>query len=249
MTTTTTRIRSQPWAALTTMLLFASACTPQQGGATDPIRSDPDKHESLLARPAATQLSGNVSPEFQAELDRLAAPYDMNSLPVIRDENGNPPVAKAMATARDGAEPNLNPSNRLSFTLGDVDLNIYWFIELPLPSFVTDADGGTIRLIMQHEIDGFDQVRVIDEHIGTEFDNDAFGRRGRFGGRYGWTRQSGGGEWSWILGDGTPHNLATPWDWAFITDYRWLQDNSVLGGDFIRVYSHPHVTTRVIFMD
>jgi len=242
-------IRSRRWVVMMTMFLFASACTPEQDGRVDPVGNDPEKHASMLARPAATEFSENTSPELQAALDRLGAPYDMNSLPVIRDENGKPRVAQQLVTKRDGAELNLNASTRLIYTVGDVDLSVYWYIELPLPSFVTDADGGTIRLIMQHEIDGLDQVRVIDEHIGTEFDNDAYGRRGRAFGRYGWTRQSGGGEWSWILGDGVPHNLATPWDWAWITDYRWLQDNSVLGGDFIRVYSHPHVTTRVIFMD
>jgi hypothetical protein len=118
-----------------------------------------------------------------------------------------------------------------------------------MPSYMTDADGGTIRLVMQHEVDSYDQVRVIDEHIGTEYVDNTYGARGRYPGRYGWTRQSGGGEWSWVLGDGAAHNLATPWDWAWIVDYRFLQNNTVLGGDYIRIYSHPHVTTRVVFMD
>lgn len=41
----------------------------------------------------------------------------------------------------------------------------YYYIELNLPRYMTDADGGTIRLIMQHETDGYDQVRIVDEQL------------------------------------------------------------------------------------
>lgn len=235
-----------------TLLMFAPAgCLPGEGAESDPQNrtGNPDRHESLLARSLTTALSENASPELAAELARLPGGYDMSSLPVIHGKDGNLVVAEQPATRADGPEINLNDSTRAIYTVGGVDWVTYFYIELPLPSYVTDADGGTIRLVMQHEVDGLDQVRVIDEHIGTEYANDAYGNRGRFPGRYGWTRQSGGGDASWILGDGTPHNLAAPWDWAWITDYRWLQGNSVLGGDTIRVYSHPHVTTRVIFRD
>jgi hypothetical protein len=142
-----------------------------------------------------------------------------------------------------------DPATRAIYVVGGVDLYTYYYIEIPFPTALKDADGGTIRLIMQHETHGADQVRVIDEHIGTEFDDPRYGRQGRMHGRYGWTRQSGGGEHAWILGDSKAHNLANPWNWAWITDYRWLQGNGVLPLDQIRIYSHPHVTTRVIIKD
>lgn len=173
----------------------------------------------------------------------------LDSMPVIYDKDGKVRAAQMPASKSDDPMASLNPANRVTHVIGGEDLIYYWYTEITLPSYVTDADGGTIRLIMQHETDAWDQVRIIDEHIGTEHDTDWYGRRGRFPGRYGWTRQSGGGEWSWILGDAWAHNLATPWDWAFITDYRWLQDGGVLPGDTIRIYTHPHVTARVVFMD
>lgn len=191
-------------------------------------------HRDLLAKPPA-----------DPDLARRA----LDSLPVVRDKDGEVKAAAMPASKVGAPTTNLNPANRATYVIGGDDLVYYWYTELTLPSYMTDADGGTIRLILQHETDGWDQVRIIDEHIGTEYVDDSYGRRGRFPGRYGWTRQSGGGEWSWILGDATAHNLATPWDWAFITDYRWLQDNAVLPGDTIRIYTHPHVTARVVFLD
>jgi|LGVF01.1.fsa_nt_gb hypothetical protein len=142
-----------------------------------------------------------------------------------------------------------DPAVRAIYVVGGINLTTYYYIEIPFPSCLKDVDGGTIRLIMQHETDASDQVRIIDEHIGTEYDYDSYGRRGRNSGRYGWTRQSGGGDFSWILGDNSAHNLADPWHWAWIVDYRWGQGNSVLPRDVIRIYSHPHVTTRVIIKD
>jgi hypothetical protein len=222
--------------------MSATACVPDASDASgsDEINaSGPGTsagHKSLLAPPVSAQLD---------------ARHKLDNPPIVYDKDGEIRVAAMPATKGDpsGALATLNPANRATYVVGGTDLVYYYYLDVPLPSYMTDQDGGTIRLIMQHETDTYDQVRVIDEHIGTEYDNDAYGARGRFPGRYGWTRQSGGGEWSWILGDGTPHNLATPWDWAFITDYRWLQDNSVLPGDYIRIYTHPHVTARVIFMD
>ncbi|HWO17727.1 MAG TPA: hypothetical protein VNO30_03090 [Kofleriaceae bacterium] len=261
MTMTMTRTRLY----LTTLLAMALipaliACTPEDGdmvGSDKTSVSEPDNgepgreapgpydHESLLAPPATEAVPEGASPELLAELERLPVPYDRNHLPVIYDKDGKLRVAEQPVAV----EPSLNNADRNLYVVGGGDWVTYHYIELPLPSYMTDFDGGTIRLIMQHELDSYDQVRIIDEHIGTEYADNSYGARGRFPGRYGWTRQSGGGDLAWILGDGTPHNLANPWDWAWVLDYRWLQGNSVLGGDYIRIYSHPHVTTRVVFVD
>lgn len=144
---------------------------------------------------------------------------------------------------------NRNPRIRAAYVVGGEDLNTYYFIELPLPEALKDIDGGTIRLIMQHETDPNDQLRVIDLHIATEHTDDRFGKRGRNNSLYGWTRQSGGGDYAWMLGDPSPHNLFNPWGWAWGVDYRWGQGNGVLGGSTIRIYSHPQVTTRVFILD
>lgn len=143
--------------------------------------------------------------------------------------------------------PALAEPDKIMYVVGGIDLSTYYYQEITMPSFMLDADGGRIRMIMQHETDGSDQVRVIDLFIGTEYTNDAYGRRGRSAGRYGWTRQSGGGDYAWILGDGNAHNIATPWDWAWIRDWKWLGNGKEIGNNKIRLYSHPHVTTRFIF--
>ena len=263
---TMTRMRSN----LTTLLAMALipglvACTAEDGGVAGSDKasvSEPDKgdpggkaapgpydHESLLAPPATEAVLQGASPELLAELERLPVPYDRNHLPVIYDKDGKLRVAEQPIAVG----PKLNNADRDLYVVGGGDLVTYYYIELPLPSYMTDFDGGTIRLIMQHESDVYDQVRIIDEHIGTEYSDNSYGARGRFPGRYGWTRQSGGGDVSWVLGDGTPHNLANPWDWAWVLDYRWLQGNSVLGGELAALgkRSAPRVavTTRVVFVD
>jgi hypothetical protein len=150
----------------------------------------------------------------------------------------------------EGKKPGMtNPADMAIYVVGGIDLYTYYYVEISFPDYFKDVDGGTIRLIMQHETDVMDQARIIDEYIGTEVDDDSWGRRGRHKSRYGWTRQSGGGNYSWRLGDMTAHYLARPWDWAWITDFRWGQGKGVLPKDVIRIYSHPHVTTRVILKD
>lgn len=146
-------------------------------------------------------------------------------------------------------EVKTNPRIKAAYVVGGEDINTYYYIEIPLPETLKDIDGGTIRLIMQHELDPDDQVRVIDEHIATEYKDDRFGKRGRNKALYGWTRQSGGGDYAWMLGDIAAHTIFNPWGWAWGVDYKWGQDNGVLGGETIRIYSHPHVTTRVIILD
>ena len=90
---------------------------------------------------------------------------------------------------------------------------------------------------------------IIDEHIGTEWTGDEFGKRGRYAGRYGWTRQSGGGDAPWVLGDKLAHTIAHPWDWIWIDDFARFSNNQLLGNNKIQICTHPHVTARVLFRD
>jgi hypothetical protein len=142
-----------------------------------------------------------------------------------------------------------DPAIQAFYVVGKEDLIYYYYIEIDLPACLKDADGGTIRLIMQHETNPNDQMRIIDEHIATEYDNNEFGARGRGEGLYGSTRQSSGGEYYWILDAKAAYTIAKPWEWSWIVNYKMLDDGSVFTGDKIRIYSHPHVTTRVIIKD
>lgn len=186
--------------------------------------------------------------------------YDIDNLPLVYVLNKEGQTEYALQNAdetdeeplKDAALEALQAKGRRVFKVGHRDIHTWVYKELNMPPELMDVDGGTIRLIMQHETDPNDQIRVIDEHIAMERpDNEGarWGAHGRKKGRYGWTRQSGGGDLSWILGDNTPHKIAAPWRWAYIVDYNWLHDSSPLGGNKIRIYSHPLVTTRVVIMD
>jgi hypothetical protein len=141
------------------------------------------------------------------------------------------------------------PGLVLALKVGHEDIHTYVCTQLDMPPALLDADGGTIRIIMQHELDPNDQVRVIHEHIGVEYTDDSYGKRGRYVGRYGWTRQGGGGDHSWVLGDQVAHNLFAPWGWIWADDFARFGNNQILGGNKIQICVHPHVTARVFFYD
>ena len=134
------------------------------------------------------------------------------------------------------------------YVVGGTDHVTWYYRDIEMPPELLDADGGRIRMIMQHELNPHDELRMVDLSIAAEETNDNYGRRGRHPGRFGWTRQTGGGEHAWILGDNVRHNLAEPWHWAWILDHSWAGGGGrPLGGNKIRLVSHPHVTTRYIF--
>lgn len=172
---------------------------------------------------------------------------ELGSLPLVPGDIKIKEIdAKNIAT---DAELKANPRICGAYVVGGTNITTYYYIEIVIPDCLKDIDGGTIRLIMQHETEPNDQIRVIDEHIATEYKNNDYGNRGRNNSLYGWTRQSGGGDFAWMLGDAAAHILFNPWDWAWAVDYKWGDGNAVLGGERIRIYSHPHVTTRVIILD
>ncbi len=115
-----------------------------------------------------------------------------------------------------------------------------------------DADGCTIRMIMDHKTDGSDMVRVIDEHIYME-NSSTYGNRSS-NGRYGWTRQGGGGDHSWISGNGSKATIAEPWGWGWIFTYghsncpQYGSHTNLPTGTF-GFMSHPAVRTRFQIFD
>lgn len=143
----------------------------------------------------------------------------------------------------------VDPNLKLGRVIGGVDLDTWYYTEFDMPDAILDQDGGEIRVIMQHETDPNDQVRTIDLNVGCEWSDNTFGARGRQNGLYCWGRQVGGGETAFILGDPTNETLWSPWGWVYFMDYKWLDGNASLGNKKIRIYSHPHVTTRVLFYD
>lgn len=122
------------------------------------------------------------------------------------------------------------------------DQVIYYVKEIDFPEALKRGAGGRIRLIMQHELT--DQVRIIELLIGLE--QKIGSTNGKSPGKHGFTINSAGGMNEWVLGNGKGENIADPWQWAWITDYRWREDNQEIPGDKIRIYSHPHVVTKVI---
>jgi hypothetical protein len=149
-------------------------------------------------------------------------------------------------------QPDLvkNPNADAVYVIGCPDQKTWCYLEIELPESLKDVDGGTIRLIMQHELSNVDEVRVIDIAVATENDDPAYGSGHHQEGRYVWMAISG----TWTtsaasLGDNARENLAGPLGWVWIVDYKWLEGDDLLGGDRIRIYSHPDVTTRMIVFD
>ncbi|MQU69063.1 hypothetical protein [Sinorhizobium meliloti] len=146
-------------------------------------------------------------------------------------------------------ETKAHPGTIAAFKVGHEDIYTYSCATFEMPRQLLDADGGTIRLILQHELDPHDQLRIIDEHIAAEWIDDTFGKRGRYAGLYGWTRQSGGGDIAWVLGDQVAHNLAAPWGWIWVDDFARFGNGQLLGGNKVQICSHPHVTARIFLRD
>jgi hypothetical protein len=136
------------------------------------------------------------------------------------------------------------PSGMVFRTLvGCADIHTYCRTDFELPKELLDADGGEIRLILQHETAANDELRTLDIHLGCEWTDNSFGARGRYAGRYCWGRWTGGGEKAAVLGDGVAEELINAWGWV------WILDAVPLGGTKLTLLAHPHVTGRVFFYD
>jgi len=141
----------------------------------------------------------------------------------------------------------------LKFTVGNPRDQTSWLaVEKDIKDLCGDDDGCRIRLLMQHEIN--DQVRTITEEIYIE--QSGISNKKEPGLR-GWTRQSGGGDFVWILDwPGHVYNLCHPWEWFYIQNFRdkrayGSQGPAYTGQDRYKIsfMSHPHVTTTVIIYD
>jgi hypothetical protein len=123
----------------------------------------------------------------------------------------------------------------------------------------SDWDGCTLRVVMEHETDSQDAVRIIDEHIFMEQEyglEDPDPLWPNAAGLYGRTRQSGGGDFSWITGATGRYTIFKPWDWMYA--YNYVHKNcpgqsgsSVPHTDpyMFTFMTHPKVRTTVFLGD
>ena len=111
-------------------------------------------------------------------------------------------------------------------------------LNVDLEEYCGDFDGCTIRVVAQHETQENDQVHVIEEHIYME--NPDFSNNKKPNTLYGWTRQGGGGDYSWITGDTTRHEIFSPWDWVWMLDYKHSDCEGVSAHE---VYTDPYTFT------
>ncbi len=115
-----------------------------------------------------------------------------------------------------------------------------------------DADGCKMRLLLQHETDGSDQVRIIPAEIYME--QTALSNN-RHAGIYGWTRQDGG-DYSWITGTSSRYTMFSPWSWVYMFNYKhdYCEGQSGHGSAFSDPYefvfmSHPSVRSNILIYD
>lgn len=115
-----------------------------------------------------------------------------------------------------------------------------------------DADGCTIRMMLDHKTSGSDEVRIIDQHIYME-NSTTYGYNAS-NGLYGYTRQSGGGDRSWISGNGTNYTIADPWSWGWILTYghsncQQYSSHTRLPAGTLGFMANPSIRTRFVIFD
>lgn len=136
--------------------------------------------------------------------------------------------------------------------LWNLDTTTWACTTLNLEDWCGDADGCTMRLLLQHETDGNDQVRIIDEEIYME-QTSLSSNNGA--GLYGWTSQSGG-DYSWITGTGNRYTMFSPWNWVWMYNYRhtYCPGQVDHGPAYTDPYtftfmSHPLVKSTILIYD
>ena len=186
-----------------------------------------------------------------ADVNKNSAKTDTNANTICSgtntylDGNGNCDSASTIVSAGGGPDIILEVWNSGTSQRGCVKQN--------LQSLCGDNDGCFIRIVMQHKTDSNDQVRMIGEYIYFE-QPELSNKNGP--GTYGWTRQIGGGEYSWITGTAGKNTLFEPWDWAWAFNYWHSSCLSYPSGSdaFSNAYDvvfmcHEHLKCRFIIYD
>ncbi len=188
----------------------------------------------------------------------LAYAYNSGAAPSIMGHSGEEIEVKVKGETKllNKALDDLTASAKapLIVEVYNSDTSTYDCKSVNLTDYCKDEDGCVIRLVMQHETDGNDQVRTIDEHI---FMEQASMSSNHNSGTYGWTRQEGGGDFSWITGGAGQYTLFDPWDWAWAFNYehgycpgRGGVSGPAWADPYIFTFmSHPQVRAKFIVYD
>ncbi len=93
--------------------------------------------------------------------------------------------------------------------------NAWQAVNKNIESHCGDADGCMMKILF-HVI-STDEVRVITEQLYFEQPNKS---NNKTAGTWGWTRQQGGGDSSYILNNGVRYEIIPhPWDWIYVRNY------------------------------
>ena len=130
-----------------------------------------------------------------------------------------------------GGEPPLT----FEINAGNQTSNYVCKHDVDLESYCGDDDGCRIVLNMNHKNEQFDMVRTITEHIYMEQPSFSSNRKPDI---YGWTRQEGGGDYSWRNGANERYTIFNPWDWVYAFNYK----SNTCGGNY-SIYSDPYTFT------
>ena len=141
----------------------------------------------------------------------------------------------------------------LKFEVYNSDTTAYVCVEKDLEEYCGDEDGCTIRILMQHEVSATDEVHIVEENIYME-QTDLSKNNGE--GLHGYTYELGGWTHGWITGTSTQYDIAYPWNWMWIKNYKhdYCEGQVGNGPAFTNPYefsfmSHPHVRTNIIVYD
>ncbi|MDK1290326.1 hypothetical protein [Pseudoalteromonas umbrosa] len=149
----------------------------------------------------------------------------------------------------------IQQTQPMIFDVYNNDTTTYACVTRDIKTHCADGDGCTIRLLLQHETSGTDDVRVVEQHIyleGTLSNNNGIGVAG-------YSRQGRGEESIFTLGRSTGHKYPIYWSWNWTWAFNYIHphcNNGVSGPAFVgsdkyklSFVSHPHVKTRVIIYD
>ncbi|KZN63248.1 hypothetical protein N473_17625 [Pseudoalteromonas luteoviolacea CPMOR-1] len=215
-------------------------------GATGPQDPQGEKGDTVVVSQSLAEILASSNHANNQKITGIAPPTQNN------DAANKAYVDSKIAALSAGIIQQAQP---MVFDVYNNDTTTYACVTKDIRNHCADGDGCTIRLLLQHEISGTDEVRTIDEHIyleGALSNNNNTGVAG-------FTRQEGGGEYYFNLGLSAGHryHIFDPWGWAWARNYLHPDCNNgvygpaFLGADKYKLsfMSHPHVKTRVIIYD